>query len=547
MAKIIIGREYAAEFESVRALYEGGFLSEEVHIKKVRPNEIVTPTNTFEYRENESGVNGSGEGEERALNFGADGASWFAQLRGAKFDSGNADWKQLIMDVAADYHKNYSLIEFRQTKSRADIAGEKRIKEKFRTGFLDRAFANGGQFVISDMRKTEPENYYAVSMRLEINGGGESAPLLAKIYFREGDDGRLAPITSAEAARIDEFVTGAVPAESGKGDDGIIDVKLVGRVFTGLEKAIAGGKFSRFVSFNEKYKAEIGKMLAQLATSEIKELECTNVKVLGVSHVEWEKSVYDISLRGKRVMKLILGLNGFVTLTCANCAEQTVLIDGNVIKFIDGEVPENCNSVLDFSSDNLGLISEDIQLIREHGEIANHLFRVSCTENTRNPDCGRTVCRAQTVELSDGVRKCKGCRYPEVVYKDIFSEEIETGKYTRGLSFCYDKLALVDTPTVKCRCCGREFGVSAIPKNQLCGFCSGTDHSAEAKKLYRKYGGMLSLGVRLSHAFSKKYCKEDGSMILFELGTDRYVFDKLNLKKSGYIDKPRKVIKGGLL
>ncbi len=36
-------------------------------------------------------------------------------------------------------------------------------------------------------------------------------------------------------------------------------------------------------------------------------------------------------------------------------------------------------------------------------------------------------------------------------------------------------------------------------------------------------------------------------MILFELGTDRYVFDKLNLKKSGYIDKPRKVIKGGLL
>lgn len=546
MAKIIIGREYAAEFESIRALYEGGFLSGEVHIKKARGNEIVTPTHTFEYRDGEHGVNG-GDGEERALNFGADGASWFAQLRGADFDSGNADWKQLIMDVAADYHRNYSLIEFRQKKDKATVSDEKRLKDKFKSGFIDRVFVNGGQFVVAETRRTEPENYYAVSMRLEINGGGESAPLLGKIYFREGADGRLAPITAREAGRIDEFVTGAIPSESGNGDNGIIDVKLAGRVFAGLERSISGGKFSRYVSFNEKYKREIDSMLSQLATSEIKELECTNVKVLGVSHVEWEKSVYDISCRGRNVMKLILGLNGYASLICVNCGDETALVDGNVVKFIGDEVPDGCNCVLDFDSDNLGLISEDIELIREYGEIANHLFRVSCAENVRNADCSRMVCKSQTVELGAGIRKCKGCRYPEVVYRDIFSEEMETGKYTPALSFSFDKLALVDTPTVKCLCCGREFGAAAMPSNRLCGFCSAIDHSADAKKLYRKYGGMLSLCVRLAHAFAPKYCREDGSMILFELGADRYVFDKLGVKKSGYINKPRKVIKGGRL
>ena len=90
------------------------------------------------------------------------------------------------MDVAADYHKRYSLIEFKQSKDKRALADEATLREKFKLGFIDRVFDDAYAYAISENRQTQPENYYAVSMRLEINGGGESAPLLGKIYFRRG-------------------------------------------------------------------------------------------------------------------------------------------------------------------------------------------------------------------------------------------------------------------------------------------------------------------------------------------------------------------------
>jgi len=51
---------------------------------------------------------------------------------------------------------------------------------------------------------------------------------------------------------------------------------------------------------------------------------------------------------------------------------------------------------------------------------------------------------------------------------------------------------------------------------------------------------MLGLGVRLSHLFTKKYCREDGGVLLFVLGNDKYVFDKLNAQEFGFVSKPVK-------
>lgn len=85
-----------------------------------------------------------------------------------------------------------------------------------------------------------------------------------------------------------------------------------------------------------------------------------------------------------------------------------------------------------------------------------------------------------------------------------------------------------------------------MPANKICHFCARDDKSSAAKKLYRKYAGMLSLGVRLAHLFAKKYCKEEDNVILFELGRDCYVFDKLNFKERGFIKKPEKVVRGVL-
>lgn len=551
MAKIIVGQEYAKEFESICALYGGGFLSSDVHIKKAQGTVIQTPTHTFEYREREHGVNGSGENEEQTLAFTKDGASWFSALRGEKFDSGNADWKQLIMDVAADYHKHYSLIEFRQTASKAAYSEERRLRDRFKAGFIDRVFPDGVNFSVAENRRTAPENFYAVSMRLEINGGGESAPVLGKLYFREDGDGKLAPVASREAERVQTFIESAVPEDNATETAGFIDVALVGRVFSGLEKTFKGGKFAHYAAFNGKYKQEINDLLAQLATSEVKSLECTNVKVLGISHVEWERSVYDVYYRGRCVLELTAGINGTVTLTCANCGENALLVDGNRVVFKDGSEGLELN----FDRDDLGLTPQHIAQIQELGEISDHLFTVACTENPRNRDCTRVVCASQTVSVSVGkdadgseifARKCRGCRYPEIIFTDIFSGESGTGKYTPSLHFAADALSLVDEPTVKCRCCGREFIASSMPRKNICHFCSRDDKSPAARKLYRKYSGMLSIGVRLAHLFAKKYCREEDNIILFELGNDCYVFDKLNVKEYGFIKKPEKVVRGVL-
>lgn len=551
MAKIIVGQEYAKEFESICALYGGGFLSSDVHIKKAHGSVIQTPTHTFEFREKEHGVNGSGENEEQTLAFNKDGASWFSALRGEKFDSGNADWKQLIMDVAADYHKHYSLIEFRHTASKASYAEERRLRDRFKTGFIDRVFPDGASFTVAENRRTAPENYYAVSMRLEINGGGESAPVLGKLYFRDGGDGKLTPVSAREAERVQVFIESAVPAENDVETAGFIDVALVGKVFSGLEKTFRGGKFADYAAFNGKYKREIKNLLAQLATSEIKSLECTNVKVLGISHVEWERSVYDVYYRGRNVLELTAGVNGTVSLTCSNCGENALLVDGNRVVFKDGDADVELN----FERDDLGLTPQHIAQIRESGEINDHLFTVACKENPRNRDCTRVVCASQAINVavgknSDGSeiyeRKCRGCRYPEIIFTDIFSDGDGVGKYTPRLQFAADTLSLVDVPTVRCRCCGREFTVSAMPANKICHFCARDDKSSTAKKLYRKYAGMLSLGVRLAHLFAKKYCREEDNVILFELGRDCYVFDKLNFKEHGFIKKPEKVVRGVL-
>ena len=545
MAKIIIGQEYEREFKSICALYQGGFLSDEVHIKKADGKVITTLTNTYEYREDEHGVNGGGD-DDGTLGYTAQGASWFAPLRGVPFDSGNSDWKQLIMDVAADYHRNYSLIEFKQSKDSQTLNGEKKLLNKFKAGFINRVFDDGKSFTLSEKRTTEPENFYAVSMRLEISGGGESAPLLGKIYFKEGRAGRLVPITTKEADRIDAFISSAIPSDSSGGTGGeIIDGTLVNRVFNGLENAFSDGKFASYVSFNDKYMEQISSMLSQLATSEVKELECTNVKVLGVSHVEWEKSVYGLNYRGKQVMKVVIGLNGVFSLYCSNCGSDGALIDGNVICFKDDKIPDGVNGVIDFSTDNLGLISDDIEAIKKNGVIADHLFTVTCRENPRNSSCFRVVCAAQSIEVAGGVRKCRGCRYPEIIYKDIFSERSDDCGYTPDLNFAMDRLSLVTEETGVCRCCGREFTRSSLTRNSLCSFCEVSDHSPKAKKLYSKYGNMLGLGVRFFNMFSKKYCREEGNIILFEVGDKRYVFDKLNATEAGFIKKPKKVKRKG--
>ncbi len=545
MARITVGCEYKKEFESIRDLYSGGFLSDKVNIKRVTDSEIVTNTDTFEYCDSEHGVNGSDGGAGTELCFGKNGASWFAGLRGEKFDSSSSDFEQLIGDAASDYHKYYSIIEFRQSvEDRLTAVGGSPAGavKRVNTEFLKRVF--GSAFVLSERYSVEPENYYAVSMRLEINGGAESEPLLGKVYFRIGRDGKFIPVRQAAACDIDDYITTAVPPDvkGERASNELADGKLVNGVLGEIEKLFERDDSADYILFNRDYRSKIEKMLKLIATSDEKELECTHVAVLGISHVEWQNFAYSAMRGGKKAMKLVVGLNNNISLYCMCCDKHGVqLIDGNVVLF--GDPQRHGRYVLDFEKPGLGLSDDDLLYIRKNALLSEHILNVACPDNPRNRDCVQTVCASQSVEYktADGktLRKCKRCPYPEVIYRDIFEGVAAESRFTRSLSIDEQRFKLTDKETRVCPCCGRRFTPTANAR--LCDLCSNTEFTEQGRRLYKKYGKMLSPSIRIKHVFSKKCCREDSNIIIFELGNDRYVFDKLNAHDHGLIEPPRKV------
>lgn len=552
MANIVIGNEFKTEFESIQRLYKEGYLSGGVQIRRVTRDTIETAANTFIFNPYERGVNGSdGSGEVKAA-FKKDGATWFAPLRGVAADSSNADWEQLIMDVAADYHKHYSLIEFRQVNDSSTRDNEDRLVNRFKKEFIERVFTGGKAFSAPVRCGAEREDIYGISVRMEISSGtGESKPVLGKLYFSQS--GReLAPLTYAEAAEIDSFLTASVPEDEGvkpAGWSDTVDVRLVGRVFDGLTKVIEDGGYAKYVCFGGGDMEVIRYMLDSLANTgehgEIKKLQCSRIKVLGISHVQWEKSAYVISSQGREILKAVVGLNDTLSLICLNCSERgkaSYLVNGNDIVYPADVKTAGLIKSLNPALENFGVSDEDVNKIIVNSEIKNHLFTVRCAENMRNPNCSRMVCASRAVEVKEGdkvVRKCKGCSYPEIVYSDIFAGG--EAKYTPHLNFATDVMTLVPEKTETCLCCGRPFTEKKISKEGLCSFCSGSGGYTKAGgELYREYSGMLGLGVRLKHLFTKKYCREDGSVLLFVLGNDKYVFDKLNAQEFGFVSKPVK-------
>lgn len=534
-------------FNSICELHRGGFLSGAVNIRSVGGNEIRTAAHTFVLDDDAEGVSGGAEKSSGELRFSSDGASWFAGIRGKAFNGNSADWEQLIADAAADYHKHYSFIEFRQTADeRARSMGGRLdvVRKKIDGEFLRRVF--GASIEMPERYSASPENFYAVSMRLEINGGAQSEPILAKVYFRQTADGRYMPIKHKEADSIDRFIGAAVPATDGD-DDALADGDLVGDVLNRLSDLFGDYDCAEYVMYNDRFAKKIDTMLELLATSDRKELECTHVTVLGISHVEWQNFAYDIIVNGKKALRLIIGLNDSISLYCTNCsADGIALVENNAILF-DGD--EGKTYALDASSKNFGLDSADISFIKNSSRLSLHLMQVSCPENPRCPDCTHTICAAQAVEYrADGgklVRKCKGCPYPEVVYRNIFSANGDAGNLTAMLDIDEQAFALTAQRTKKCGCCGRTYG-ERDGINGFCKLCGGAEYTVAGKKLYRKYRQMLDIGVRLSHIHQKKFCVEDSNIIIFQLGSDRYIFNKLDAAPTGILPSPQRVRKQSL-
>ena len=545
MDRIVIGKEYEKAFESVCTLLNNGSVKpHDVNVQYVSGDCIRTATHEFVLSRKQS----SDRETERKFNFTEKGASWFEPLRGNGDGAGEktAQWLGFIERVAQAYHRNYSLIEFKQPKNAVDDAQ----KERCRCA-LNNVVANffpmlSGATIVDGSTNGEPDDVYGISLKASMSGGtGASIPVLCSVYFRKSkSSGKFEPISSKEADSIYKTLYNMIPDGSGERESGTDNTNMIDTVLSNLGALIAGKfeyySFDDCVRFSERDGEAIDEIAEKLSHEDVN-LECHNLTVLGISHVEWVNTAFYVSYNNKTVLKAIVGPEGTVSMTCENSHHEK-LIDGNVIacrfKGHNGKVI-NKKLTIDPGREDLGLTQEQLEEVRTHSAIAKHLQLRECKNVPRIcRDCVRCMCASQLTNLGtreEPVWVCGDCPYPEVVFED------ENGMLhvTAKTRFARDKMALTEEPTKKCSCCGREFTERALNESGLCELCSKpAAGSSEGRMLYAKYRGMLSPLIRIKYARRIKACKEDNELIVFFMGSDRLIFDKKRLEREGYLDAP---------
>ncbi len=554
---IRVGSKYKEAFDRVFELAGSGCIMDTTVSGSGDKRKIKYKDLTFEY--NDSGK----EQSEAEAKMTESGASWFYGLRtNTKEEDDASVWLSYIDLVAEQYHRENSLLEFKQNEDRhvSDKQAEqekKYIEKVFCTLYPD---YEGQVTILRGDERDRIQDIYCISFRMQVCDNGEAKPVLAKIYFRF-EEGRMIPMRREEASGVNEHLCskGAVQ-ESGKTESsrtgGVVDDSsdIIDKALGALDALASGEGFDR-VSFTEclvfsddKDESVIKNFVSNGHVGTII-LTCKTVKVLYVAHVRWMSSLYKIYAEGKELMRVQLGLDGGLTMTCSNCGE--IVMEANSVK-IYNEYGEARNCLVYPKEENLGLSDIELDEICEHGEISRHLKRLSCREAVTRGGCMRVVCDKQLMELEDAdgnkMLKCRDCPFPEV----LFVGQDGVKRYTRLLGFARDLMTLVPKTDIgTCSCCGRTFTRESLEKNDgRCEFCSSAmmnsvyapeGGSVPARKLYGKYAKMLPISLRLRHLFDKKYCFEEADILLFVLKSDVYVFDKLALEDKGYIPSPRKI------
>lgn len=558
--KIIVGSQYKATFDSLLKILGSGKLSgtgarvEDGASGKT----IVTDTTEYIYDASAgSGASGSGA----TISMDKSGASWFAPVRkGQSFDDGTSEWKQLIYRVARDFHDEFSIIEYKQ----CDGSGESDSREAEQNvgKIIDRFFGvnNAAVFKGSDASKGT-EDIYGASVKLELSATGQSHfVVMCKIYFRKNGNG-VFPLTGSAArqinSRLEESVDNDEPIQLTLDESANINTVTVNAV----RELVAGNypvSFKDSLCFSTKQKADpvtgvrgdnydlkTFKQLVKRANVNKAPLVCTSIQVLGISHVRWINDYYEIAFGGKVVMQAIVGFGGSITLRCLNCNGGDLITSDSISYVTSGKrgAKNKEHVVLDYSTPDLGIDDKTFKDILLNSEFKNHLISVKCGNNSRTgKQCSSLVCRSQTVEVG-GEMKCANCPYPEMVYTD-YSGDRPLRYLTGQMTFVNDKLAMaLKSNTGNCRKCGRAFTTEALD-NGLCNICKKIDHlsgaeAERAKKLYKKYSGAFSYGVRLRHLSDKKYCLEDDTALVFAMGRKTYVLCKLDMFEDGFIKRPK--------
>lgn len=559
--RIIIGGEYRETYANMVKILRSGYLDNAgAHVETAADGSFVICTDGAEYvYEERAGANGEGA----AVAMKKDGASWFAPVRrGMAFDDGTSEWKQLIYRIASDFHNAFSIIEYK----RCDGSGnaDARQVEANLSRIIRRFFGrNDAQIVKGNDKDKGTEDIYGASVKLELSGTGQSHyVVMCKIFFRRTSDG-ISPLAAAEAAQINAQLENA-PDNTDPvrlSDDESANINNI--TVNAVRELVNGGFAVSFKDslcfstrqrlnpetkeYEDNYDLKTYKTLASRARANAAAVTCNSVQVLGISHVEWLNDYYEVSFGGRVRLQAVIGFGGSITLRCVNCGGAN-LITSNVITYSvadDDGLPRKVNVTLDYGADDLGVDAAAFEEIMKYGEFVNHLQTVSCVNARLGKQCSACVCRSQTIEV-DGVAKCADCPYPEVVYTD-YSGDRPVRYLTGKLTFVHDRLAMaLREDAEECRRCGRTFTKEALVDGQ-CKLCAGIENlgeaeRAEAKKRYSKYKNAFSHIERLRHLFDYKYCVEDETALVFALGRETYVINKMDLEKNdGFIKKPVRI------
>lgn len=530
MATRIVSSQYKDVFRSIVWLSRNGLIA------NVRL--ICKDDNHIQTQEDEFVLSETDEGDRSGSRFfmGDSGASWFANLRGENSNGDAGAWKNLIDLVAEDYHRNYSFLTYERRLEDGQFEQDRTLAERFFEGVI-RRICPDKNFLLSPAVKSDVE-ICGLSLRLTVGFGvGESQPVLGNIFFRrEGND--YVPIERADAANIREAIA-RTPGASFEGSKKLEETHalLRDRAFAAMTECVEASEegrasFTDYFVFSKEDESMLRRKRAEFSPNGALALECSQIKALGISSVKWEASRFDVLLGVKPVMRLEVGLSGAVDAYCVNCGEHACLVRSGRILGKEGKFWELDGAEKDFS-----LTKDKIEDIRKNSLFSDHLIKVDCSDITSD-GCTRTACRSQIAE-SDGRMICRGCNKPEVFYTDLFDPGYK-GQRTEKLTFAFDRMRMVSDGTYLCECCGKTYVRQPGQLSDLCPNCAEPDGSEEGVGRYRYYRQILSPAVRLRHMFSKKSCKEFKSLLIFSLGNDVYVFDKVSATNGGLIKGPRK-------
>lgn len=567
MAIITVGKQHEQQFNNIVKLAQKGFLMGGTNggiVKSVQNGKIVTQEHEY--------VLGSVEIDENrhaSHKYNGSGSNWFGGFRGEEVNEEASAWANFIRDVSEHYRERYSFVEFEQVRTQKQMRQERMAIENL-TSLLRCVIGENVDYEAPNLRSTKDvskENIYGLSMRIKVSAGaGESMPIMCKMYFRrtKDADNPFEPIKKSEAFEIESLIANATP----DGED-INDVAFpqsdrneLERVYVALEKCITddNGKsvynFTDYVILSGEQKGsriivapnapnetdtDFGIVRTMLKNNGFdKRLSCNNMEILGVSHLIWENTYFNIKQNGNVVMRATVGLNNAIGLKCLNCGgEDSIIIEAGVLRGDDG-----MSWVLDPSANRCGFTNDVIQQIRLKSVLSKHLCRVDCSGETLDR-CSRTVCRSQMLMIGNEWR-CKSCTHPEIVYLDIFDGAAQPVG-TRTATFVTDDLTFIpENPdnTFTCDCCGRTYtersrSESNFGSYDLCKHCDSLDEE-RGKEIYRRYRNMLSPMTRLTHLFDKKYCTEYRGTLIFTLGKQKYTFDMLGANEHGLLRGPKK-------